>query len=65
MEDRALFGARETVMKYRPFCIVEMGKTNSNSVLAFFNEQAYVRLEDQGGDAVFVPMEYESRIQLN
>jgi len=49
MEDRALGGARRTVAQHRPVCFVELTKTDSDFVQAYFREQAYrgyLRRED-------------------
>ena len=62
MEDRALAGATTLISRHRPFCVVEMDKTDGETVDRFFAERDYVRLEGDG-DAIFIPREDAARVR--
>lgn len=62
MEDRALAGARQSIEKCRPFCLVEIAKTDAEFVFGFFDSLDYKRI-DIGRDCIFIPKENEVEVR--
>ncbi len=62
MEHIAIEGARETIARNRPICFIEVLKTHTDKLFAFFRAQNYV-IYISGADAIFVPA--ESGIQID
>lgn len=62
MEDRALAGARKSIEISRPFCLVEVAKTDVAFVSRFFGNLDYAHIE-VGDDTIFIPKESEAEVR--
>ena len=62
MEDKALLGCSNIIEKFRPICFIEILKTDSDFVIKFFEDRNYTFLKRRG-DALFIPLEYESQVR--
>ena len=63
MEHLALAGAKNLLMKSRPVCFVEMGKTDTEAVKSVFRDADYIAFEYNSNDWIFCPRESDYEIE--